>query len=71
MRWKCICAYDGTSFAGWQSQPTRDAVQDVIERALDRIFKESIRIHGSGRTDAGVHALASLPALAFHLPRSP
>ena len=59
-RWKCICAYDGTSFAGWQTQPTRDSVQDVIEAALEKILKTTTRIHGSGRTDAGVHALAQV-----------
>ena len=55
-RWKCICAYDGTGFEGWQSQVGGNAVQDVIEARLAVIFKSPIRIHGSGRTDAGVHA---------------
>ncbi len=63
-RWKCICAYDGTSFAGWQSQAHSAgagdvpgaAIQDVIEARLAQIFKAPIRIHGSGRTDSGVHA---------------
>lgn len=55
-RWKCVCAYDGTDFAGWQTQPTRDAVQDKIEAALAKFLKTPIRIQGSGRTDAGVHA---------------
>ena len=55
-RWKCVCAYDGTAFAGWQSQAGGTAVQDVIETRLAQIFKGPIRIHGSGRTDAGVHA---------------
>lgn len=55
-RWKCVCAYDGTGFAGWQSQAGGAAVQDVIEARLAQIFKEPVRIHGSGRTDAGVHA---------------
>ena len=55
-RWKCVCAYDGTDFAGWQSQPGGKAVQDVIEARLAEIFGEAVRIHGSGRTDAGVHA---------------
>ena len=55
-RWKCICAYDGTSFAGWQSQAGGRAIQDVIEARLAQIFKTAIRIHGSGRTDSGVHA---------------
>tara|TARA_B100001123_G_scaffold215205_1_gene242970 strand:+ start:4042 stop:4785 length:744 start_codon:yes stop_codon:yes gene_type:complete len=59
-RWKCVCAYDGTSFTGWQSQPSHDSVQDIIEAALARILKADVRIHGSGRTDAGVHAMAQV-----------
>jgi tRNA pseudouridine38-40 synthase len=61
-RWKCVCAYDGTSFAGWQSQSPEKGVgvQDVIEQRLAQIFGEPVRIHGSGRTDAGVHALAQV-----------
>jgi len=55
-RWKCVCAYDGTQFAGWQSQAGGAAIQDVIEKRLAEIFHASIRIHGSGRTDSGVHA---------------
>ena len=55
-RWKCVCAYDGTTFAGWQSQAGGTAIQDVIEARLAQIFKGPVRIHGSGRTDAGVHA---------------
>jgi tRNA pseudouridine38-40 synthase len=55
-RWKCVCAYDGTRFAGWQSQVRGTAIQDVIEARLAQIFKGPLRIHGSGRTDAGVHA---------------
>ena len=56
MRWKCTCAYDGTEFCGWQSQVNHGAVQDVLEARLFEIFKHPVRIHGSGRTDAGVHA---------------
>lgn len=56
MRWKCTCAYDGTRFSGWQSQANHQAVQDVLEERLCAIFKKFIRIHGSSRTDAGVHA---------------
>lgn len=59
-RWKCICAYDGTSFAGWQSQAGGRAIQDVIEARLAQIFKTPLRIHGSGRTDSGVHARAQV-----------
>ena len=56
MRWKCVCAYDGTDFDGWQRQPSGLAVQNVIEAALSQIFATDIKTQGSGRTDAGVHA---------------
>jgi tRNA pseudouridine38-40 synthase len=59
-RWKCVCAYDGGNFRGWQSQPDGHAVQDVIERRLRWMFGRAVRIHGSGRTDAGVHALGQV-----------
>jgi len=59
-RWKCVCAYDGRSFSGWQSQPDGNAVQDVIERRLKGMLGRAVRIHGSGRTDAGVHALGQV-----------
>jgi tRNA pseudouridine38-40 synthase len=61
-RWKCVCAYDGTQFAGWQSQAEGRglAIQDVIERRLAQILGAPTRIHGSGRTDSGVHALAQV-----------
>lgn len=55
-RWKCVVAYDGASFAGWQSQPNGVAIQDVIEARIAQIFGGLIRINASGRTDAGVHA---------------
>jgi tRNA pseudouridine38-40 synthase len=57
-RLKLIVAYDGRGFAGWQSQSHRNTIQDHIERAFERIGGKPIRIHGAGRTDAGVHALA-------------
>jgi tRNA pseudouridine38-40 synthase len=57
-RLKLIVAYDGAPFAGWQSQSHRNTVQDHIERAFQRVTGGAVRIHGAGRTDAGVHALA-------------
>jgi tRNA pseudouridine38-40 synthase len=57
MRLKFLVAYDGRAFAGWQSQPNGQAVQDVIEVALAKIAGSRVVLHGSGRTDAGVHAL--------------
>ncbi|MDR1457191.1 MAG: tRNA pseudouridine(38-40) synthase TruA [Puniceicoccales bacterium] len=55
-RWKCLCAYDGTDYNGWQSQIGGNTIQDFIERRLSEVFNERIRVHGAGRTDAGVHA---------------
>jgi tRNA pseudouridine38-40 synthase len=55
---KLIVTYDGAPFAGWQSQSHRNTVQDHLERAFERITGKAVRIHGAGRTDAGVHALA-------------
>ena len=55
-RWKCLVAYDGTAFSGWQSQTDKNAVQDHLERRLAELLQVETRIHGSGRTDAGVHA---------------
>src|SRR6266576_199047 len=57
-RLKLIAAYDGASFAGWQSQTHRNTVQDHLERAFERVIGEPVRVHGAGRTDAGVHAFA-------------
>lgn len=59
-RWKCVCAYDGGPFPGWQSQHGGGAIQDVIEARLGKIFGQPVRIHGSGRTDSGVHALGQV-----------
>ncbi len=56
MRWKCTVAYDGTGFYGWQSQPGGNTIQDLLEKRLKTLFGQPIRIHGSGRTDSGVHA---------------
>ncbi|MFV0380604.1 MAG: tRNA pseudouridine(38-40) synthase TruA [Anaerorhabdus sp.] len=57
MRYFVKVSYDGTNYAGWQSQPNKVTVQSQIELALKKITKENIMIHGSGRTDARVHAL--------------
>jgi len=56
MKLKLTIAYDGRPFSGWQSQPNANTVQDIIEAALEEVAKQPIRIHGSGRTDTGVHA---------------
>ncbi|MFN2267418.1 MAG: tRNA pseudouridine(38-40) synthase TruA [Desulfonatronovibrio sp.] len=60
MRVKLTLAYDGTDFHGWQLQKNSNSIQGVMEQALEKICSEPIRIHGSGRTDAGTHALGQV-----------
>ena len=60
MHLKLTIAYDGATFGGWQIQANADTIQGRIETALAGIAKEPIRLHGSGRTDAGVHALGQI-----------
>ena len=57
-RLKLIVAYDGAPFSGWQSQPNKNGIQDHLENAFQKICGVCVRVHGAGRTDAGVHALA-------------
>jgi tRNA pseudouridine38-40 synthase len=53
---KLTLAYDGTGYAGWQSQPDRRTLQDTLEAALMQTIGQRVRVAASGRTDAGVHA---------------
>ncbi len=48
--------YDGSGFAGWQSQPGQRTVQEAVERALSQVAAHPVRVSCAGRTDAGVHA---------------
>jgi len=60
---RTICltiAYDGSEFVGWQVQPTGCSVQQLVEDALRQIVGQPVRLHSSGRTDAGVHARAMM-----------
>jgi tRNA pseudouridine38-40 synthase len=57
-RLKLIISYDGASFSGWQSQAGGNGIQDHVEKAFARICSKPVRVHGAGRTDAGVHAIA-------------
>src|SRR2546425_12853277 len=57
---KLTLAYDGTEFCGWQVQPDAPTVQGTLASAIGRITGEKVLPQGSGRTDAGVHALAQV-----------
>ena len=57
---KLILAYDGSEFSGWQVQPGAATVQGTLASAIGRITGEKVLPQGSGRTDAGVHALAQV-----------
>ncbi len=57
MRLRFIIAYDGRAYSGWQSQRSANTIQDILEKALQKVAGRHITVHGAGRTDAGVHAL--------------
>jgi tRNA pseudouridine38-40 synthase len=59
-RYKLIIEYDGAPFCGWQLQDNGASVQGALETAVKAICGEQVRVHGAGRTDAGVHALAQV-----------
>ena len=71
-RVKLTLAYDGTDYHGWQVQPGLETIQGILERVVTEIEGAPVRISGSGRTDAGVHALAQIAAfnLANPIPLS-
>ena len=57
-RYKLILEYDGTGLVGWQRQANGLSVQEILETAVERLCGKALTVHGAGRTDAGVHALA-------------
>jgi tRNA pseudouridine38-40 synthase len=63
--WKLTLSYDGTGFHGWQVQPGLLTVQGTLMEAIERVTGEIVLPQGSGRTDAGVHALAQVASLAL------
>jgi len=65
-RWfKMTVAYDGTNYCGWQVQPNGVSIQSTIEHAIAQICHQQIRVTGSGRTDAGVHAIAQVASFSL------
>jgi tRNA pseudouridine38-40 synthase len=58
--WKVVLSYDGSDYRGWQIQPGLSTIQGELQAALGRVLGESPLPQGSGRTDAGVHALAQV-----------
>lgn len=61
-------SYDGTDYSGWQVQPGRATIQGLLGEALQRVTGESVVPQGSGRTDAGVHALGQVASFALDSP---
>ncbi len=65
---KLTLAYDGHDFAGWQVQPDRPTIQGALVSAIEHLTGEKTLPQGSGRTDAGVHALAQVASLTLQSP---
>src|SRR6185295_16295683 len=67
-RIRITVAYDGTDFHGWQVQPGLPTIQGVLETIIGEIEGKVVEVAGSGRTDAGVHALAQVAAFSLGNP---
>ena len=55
--YQILIEYDGTNFVGWQRQKNGNSIQGSIEKVLKKLLKQKVILYGSGRTDAGVHAV--------------
>jgi tRNA pseudouridine38-40 synthase len=69
--WKAILSYDGAPYHGWQIQPNLPTVQGTLAQAILHVTGETILPQGSGRTDAGVHALAQVASFSLESPIPP
>ena len=68
---KLVLAYDGTEFSGWQVQPAAATIQGTLASAIGRVTGEKVLPQGSGRTDAGVHALGQVASFVTRSPIPP
>ncbi|MFC1453787.1 tRNA pseudouridine(38-40) synthase TruA [Verrucomicrobiota bacterium] len=59
-RYKLLVAYDGFDYAGWQVQPGMKTIQNELEKCFNRLTGKTVKVHGSGRTDQGVHAMGQV-----------
>jgi tRNA pseudouridine38-40 synthase len=69
--WKLTLAYDGTDYHGWQVQPDRRSIQGELVNAIERVTGKRVLPQGSGRTDAGVHALGQVASFFLDAPIPP
>jgi len=67
-RIKITLAYDGTNYHGWQVQPGLPTIQRELQRVVSEIEERAVAVHASGRTDAGVHAMAQVAAFNLDNP---
>jgi tRNA pseudouridine38-40 synthase len=68
---RLLLAYDGSEFSGWQVQPDAATIQGTLASAIGRVTGEKVLPQGSGRTDAGVHALGQVASFAIESPIPP
>ena len=70
-RIKLTVAYDGTDYCGWQIQPNGITVEEVLNKALSDLTKETVKVIGASRTDAGVHARGNVAVFDTKSPIPP
>ena len=70
-RYKLVIEYDGTNYVGWQHQPNLPSIQKSIEDAVFSFCQETTEVYGSGRTDAGVHALGQVAHVSLNKEHDP